>query len=240
MASTVSVFRPLRQFLDGTSVHGGYGLSHADPTDHSRIRAAGVVAVAPAQLLDPGCTRWSSMTDDLSKLSWVFAHGSLMFDADFDATAVLPGRAWGWARRFGQPSVRNWGTEAAPAPTCSLSRGAFCDGLLLGLPGGGSGSILATLVRREANEPATITVSTGFGDTAAYTWLMSDAWASLGVDELASHGAANVRAGGGPRGNAWQYVAGVHETLSAHGLEDELVTRYAERLRGEVAGPDPG
>lgn len=180
------------------------------------------------------------MTDDLSRLSWVFAHGSLMFDSDFDATTVLPGRAWGWERRFGQPSVRNWGTDSAPAPTSSLSRGTFCDGLLLGLPSGQSGSIIASLVRREANDPATITVSTEFGDTSAFTWLMSDAWASLGVDELTRRGAANVRAGGGPRGDAWRYVSGVHDTLSAHGLQDELVTRYVARLEPEVGRTTPG
>ena len=184
--------------------------------------------------------RCSPMTDDLSILSWVFAHGSLMFDSDFDPGAVLPGRAWGWERRFGQPSVRNWGTVSAPAPTSSLSRGSHCDGLLLALPAGRAGSVLASLVRREANEPATITVSTEFGDVPAYTWLMSDAWASLGVDELASHGAANVEAGGGPRGDAWRYMSGLHETLSAHDLEDELVTRYLARLEPEVGRTAPG
>lgn len=184
------------------------------------------------------------MSEDLSKLSWVFAHGSLMFDSDFDAAAVLPGRAWGWERRFGQPSVRNWGTEAAPAPTSSLSRGNFCDGLLLGLPGGSAGSIVASLVRREANDPTTVTVSTEFGDVAAFTWLMSDAWASLDVDELSRRGAANVRAGGGPRGDAWRYASGVHDTLSDHGLQDGLVARYVARLEPDVgrtgSGSPPG
>ena len=180
------------------------------------------------------------MFEDLSKLSWVFAHGSLMFDSDFDAAAVLPGRAWDWERRFGQPSVRNWGTEAAPAPTSSLSRGGFCDGLLLGLPGGRAGSIVASLVQREANDPTTVTVSTEFGDVSAFTWLMSDAWASLDVDELSRRGAANVRAGGGPRGDAWRYASGVHDTLSDHGLQDELVARYVARLEPEVGRMDPG
>jgi cation transport protein ChaC len=179
------------------------------------------------------------MTDDLSKLSWVFAHGSLMFDAEFDAAAVMPGRTWGWERRFGQPSVRNWGTDTAPAPTCSLSRGSHCDGLLLGLPGGRAGSILASLVRREAKQPITITASTEFGDVSAFTWLMSDAWSSLGIEELSGHGAANVAAGGGPRGDAWQYASGVHRALSGHGLQDDLVTRYIGRLEAEVEVRDP-
>jgi cation transport protein ChaC len=175
------------------------------------------------------------MTGDLSKLSWVFAHGSLMFDADFDAAAVIPGRTWGWERRFGQPSVRNWGTKVAPAPTCSLSRGSHCDGLLLGLPEGRSGSILASLVQREANDPVTVTVSTEFGDVPAFTWLMSDAWAALAVDELAARGAANVRAGGGPRGDAWRYASGVRGALSSQGLDDPLVSEYVEALQTGVA-----
>ena len=177
------------------------------------------------------------MTEDLSKLSWVFAHGSLMFDPGFDTAAVLPGRTWGWERRFGQPSVRNWGIEAAPAPTSSLSRGSHCDGLLLGLPHGRAGSILASLVQREAGGPTTVTASTEFGDVPAYTWLMSNAWASLGVEELADRGAANVMAGGGPRGDAWRYAFGVRDTLQDHGLEDPLVTRYVEALEPAIAQP---
>ncbi len=220
---------------------GGYGFRHGEATSHSQRRPNG----------DPDirCSSWvhrsadhtwgTEMTQDLSKLSWVFAHGSLMFDADFDAAAVLPGRAWGWERRFGQPSVRNWGTKATPAPTCSLSRGSHCDGLLLGLPRGRAGSILTSLVRREANEPVTVTVSSEFGDVSAFTWLMSDAWASLGVEELSGHGAANVVAGGGPRGDAWRYASGVHQALSAHGLRDDLVTGYVERLESEVGMRDP-
>lgn len=178
------------------------------------------------------------MTTDLSKLSWVFAHGSLMFDSEFEAAAVLPGRTWGWERRFGQPSVRNWGTTQTPAPTSSLSRGSHCDGLLLGLPEGRAGSVLASLVRREANEPATVTVRSEFGDVSAFTWLMSDAWASLGIEDLAGHGAANVLAGGGPRGDAWQYASGVRDALHAHGLEDTLVTRYVSVLEPAVAERD--
>ncbi len=180
------------------------------------------------------------MSGDLSTLSWVFAHGSLMFDADFQPSEVLPGRAWGWERRFGQPSVRNWGTETAPAPTSSLSRGSHCDGLLLGLPRGRAGSILASLVRREANDPVTVTVSSEFGDVSAFTWLMSDAWASVGIDGLAKLGAANVEAGGGPRGDAWRYASGVQLALSAHGLEDALVGGYVECLRAEVGATGPG
>ena len=179
------------------------------------------------------------MTSDLSKLSWVFAHGSLMFDSEFEAAAVMPGRTWGWERRFGQPSVRNWGTAEAPAPTSSLSRGSHCDGLLLGLPVGQAGSILTSLVRREANEPATVKVSTAFGDVSAFTWLMSDAWASLEVEDLADRGAANVVAGGGPRGDAWRYASGVHEALSAHGLQDDLVTRYVQRLEPDLETRNP-
>lgn len=174
------------------------------------------------------------MTDDLSSASWVFAHGSLMFDSGFETETVLPGRAWGWERRFGQPSVRNWGTKATPAPTCSLSRGSHCDGLLLGLPTARAGSILASLVQREANQPITVTVSSAFGDVSAFTWLMSDAWASLGVDELARHAMANVSAGGGPRGDAWRYASGVSGALASHGHQDRLVTRYVERLEAEV------
>lgn len=176
------------------------------------------------------------MTDDLSRLDWVFAHGSLMFDPGFEPAAVIPGRARGWQRRFGQPSVRNWGTADAPAPTSSLSPGSHCDGLLLGLPTGRRESTLVSLVQREANDPVALTVASEFGDIPALTWLMSDAWAALGVEDLAGHGLANVHSGGGPSGDAWRYASGVRDTLAAHGLDDALVSRYVGALEPAVVG----
>ncbi len=157
-----------------------------------------------------------------------------MFDSGIGSATAMPGTAWGWERRFGQPSVRNWGTEAAPAPTCSLSRGSHCEGLLLGLPRRRAGSILASLVAREANQPVTVTVSSESGDVQAFTWLMSDAWASVGVDELSQYAVTNVVAGGGPRGDAWGYASGVSAALADHGLQDPLVTRYVQHLESEV------
>ncbi len=173
------------------------------------------------------------MTADLSHTYWVFAHGSLMFDPGFEPRQTLVGRVWGWERRFGQPSVRNWGTAETPAPTCSLSPGGHCDGLLLGLPNGGS--VLRTIVAREANEPATVTVSTEHGDVEASTWLMSDGWADLAVAALVDRGIANVGGGGGPSGSAWDYVTGVEAALTRHGLSDALVSGYARALRSAVA-----
>lgn len=220
------------QFLKRISRDGGYGSRRADATSHPSRSANGTPLRQPDRPPDTLAPigRRAGVTDGLASQSWVFAHGSLMFDADFEPQTVLPGRAWGWERRFGQPSVRNWGTATAPAPTSSLNRGSHCDGLLLGLPSGRAGSVLASLVQREANEPVTVTVSTEFGDVSAFTWLMSDSWARLDAAELAAHGVANVRAGGGPRGDAWQYATGVHDALSAHGLRDDLVSRYLEQL----------
>jgi cation transport protein ChaC len=174
------------------------------------------------------------MTGDLSKSHWVFAHGSLMFGPGFQPQLTLVGRAWGWERRFGQPSIRNWGTAEAPAPTCSLSPGTHCDGLLLALPHGDGGTVFQSIVRREANDPVSVTVSTEFGDVPAFTWLMSSSWANLEVDQLVSHGVANVRDGGGPSGDAWDYATGVEAALSRHGLTDPLVSSYARALHSAV------
>lgn len=234
--------RQNRLFLKRISRDGGYGSRDVDATSHLRSPGDRTHLPPPNGPLDPlaSVVGRVDVMDDLARLSWVFAHGSLMFDADFAPETVLPGRAWGWERRFGQPSVRNWGTNTAPAPTSSLSRGSHCDGLLLGLPSGNAGSVLASLAQREANEPVTVSVSTEFGDVSAFTWLMSDSWARLDAAELAVHGVTNVRAGGGPRGDAWHYAAGVHAALSAHGLRDDLVTRYVEQLGPQVGSEGRG
>lgn len=178
------------------------------------------------------------MADDLSRHMWVFAHGSLMFSPGFEPEAVVPARVWGYERRFGQPSVRNWGSIGYPAPTCSLTRGDSCDGLALALPLDQTASTFRTILAREASPGVAVAAETTFGDVQAHTWPMDSTWNHMGANELADAALVNIANGGGPSGDAWMYVSGVESTLTQHGLTDRLVTDYHHVLQTRLSTSD--
>lgn len=167
---------------------------------------------------------------DLARLTWIFGHGSLMFDPGFECEVQFPGRAHGWERRFGQPSVRNWGRPGSPAPTCSLAFGSHCDGIVFGVGPGRRASVMRKLMAREASEPITVTVSISGGDVSAHTWVMGSDWNNSTLDELVAAAVHNIGSGGGPSGDAWEYVTGVADALERHSLDDPLVTTYRDAL----------
>ena len=175
---------------------------------------------------------------DLAALTWFFAHGSLMFSPGFHPEVTMPARAVGWERRFGQPSVRNWGRPGTPAPTCSLAPGEGCAGLAFGVGGSAAADVMRSLVAREAFEPITVTIELEAGDATAFTWRMGSEWNAATIDELVDAAVRNVEAGGGPRGDAWDYVHGVARALERHEAEDAGVTRYHQALAGRL-GIDP-
>ena len=167
---------------------------------------------------------------DLAGLTWFFAHGSLMFSPGFRPEVALPARALGWERRFGQPSVRNWGRPGTPAPTCSLAPGEGCGGVALGVAGPAGADVMRSLVVREASDPMTVTVQLELGDVTAFTWRMGADWNAATTDELVEAAVRNIDAGGGPSGDAWDYVEGVAAALARHQVDDEGVTRYHDAL----------
>lgn len=185
-------------------------------------------------------TRGLPGVSDLAGLTWFFAHGSLMFSPGFTPEITMRARAVGWERRFGQPSVRNWGRPGTPAPTCSLAPGEGCAGLALGVRGSVASDVMRSLVAREALDPMTVTVELDEGDATAFTWKMGSAWNDASTEELVGAAVTNIDAGGGPSGDAWDYVEGVARSLARHGIDDAGVTRYhralAHRLGIEPTG----
>lgn len=163
----------------------------------------------------------------------IFAHGSLMFRSHLPGARVRRGSVSGWRRRLGQPSVRNWGRQRAPAPTSSLVPGGRVEGLVLELADP-DGTHLAAVRRREAQDPTEVVVETVEGTRAALTWPMSAAWADLGVDELVAAAIRNVADGGGPFGDAFDYVDGMVGAMAAHGLDDPFVLEYHDALRSAL------
>jgi len=162
--------------------------------------------------------------------TWVFGHGSLMFRPGFDSADVRWGRVDGLERRFGHPSIRNWGTPAAPAPTCCLIPGSSVDGLVFRL-GSAADAILERIRLRESGTPAVVEVSVEGRRIRAFTWTMDGRWAGSSPDALARHASVNVARGGGPSGDAADYLRGVAGALEEGPGLDPATAAYAAAFR---------
>ncbi len=108
------------------------------------------------------------------------------------------------------------------------------DGLLLELADP-DGTHLASLTRRENGEPIEIRTETPEGIRSALTWPMASDWADLDVEGLVEAAVRNVAHGGGPFGDAWEYVDGMVSAMDAHGIDDPLVRAYHTSLRRAIA-----
>ena len=158
-----------------------------------------------------------------------------MFRRGFDVVEERRGVVEGVRRVFGQPSVRNWGTADCPAPTASLVPGGEVWGLALRIDPS-TPDALDVLVAREASPPEVVVVETPAGSVRAFVWRMGSAWADWDVPRLVEAAVANVTCGGGPHGDAWDYVDGMVRAMRLHGLEDHLVYAYHRALAAALAG----
>ncbi len=135
---------------------------------------------------------------------------------------------------FGHPSIRNWGTPAHPAPTASLVEGGETWGLAL-RPVDEADEVLERLVQREASAPEVTRLQTAEGPVTAHVWPMGSAWAGWRIDELVAAAVVNVVEGGGPHGDAWDYVDGLRQALGRYDLVDPFVERYHASLMSALA-----
>lgn len=167
-------------------------------------------------------------------MPWIFAHGSVMFRPDLEPKSVVWGRVIGWERRFGHPSVRNWGTPSAPAPTCCLIDGAEVAGRLVLV---GSEDVEA-LIAREASQPIEVRAQGPHGPVAALTWPMTADWGELSSEQLAARAEASTDVGGGPSGDAIAYLVGVAASLASGPGLDPATLAYLTACRTRGLLPD--
>jgi cation transport protein ChaC len=83
--------------------------------------------------------------------TWVFAYGSLLWDAGFEPAETARARLAGWRRSFCMWSIRWRGMAEAPGLVLALDReeGASCEGLALRLPDEAAPAILRAIRARE-------------------------------------------------------------------------------------------
>ncbi len=168
---------------------------------------------------------------------WVFAYGSLLWDAGFTPAEARPARLSGWHRSFSMRSVHFRGTPEAPGLVLALEAtlGATCAGMALRVAEGERARVLADLRARELVTDAylekTLLVQLGSGETVeAVTYVIDPSGAqycALSLEEQAQIIAVACGARGANRDYLWNTAAQLH----ALGLADPDLDWLAQRVR---------
>jgi cation transport protein ChaC len=163
---------------------------------------------------------------------WIFAYGSLLWDAELGDAAAEPALLHGYHRRFCLYSYDYRGTPANPGLTLGLDRGGSCRGAALRLPT----DALDRIWHREMSGRAVYAarlVRVQFADstrqTLAFTALRScpDYAGRLPLDEAARL----ILGAAGRRGTCREYFESTLRHLEQLGFADRALRRLAERLQ---------
>jgi glutathione-specific gamma-glutamylcyclotransferase len=166
-------------------------------------------------------------------MAWTFAYGSLMGDAVLGRYPARPARLPGLRRAFLHQSTRRWGTPEHPCPILGLAPGGECWGLAFEVPDSERGAVERALAKREAageRRRETRAAETPEGTVPAWVWVSRASHGSGEADLGALE--ARLRAAHGVVGTGVEYVRTVVHAMELFGIEDTLVTKLWNRLRG--------
>jgi cation transport protein ChaC len=167
---------------------------------------------------------------------WIFAYGSLLWDAKLHDAAAEPALLYGYHRCFCLYSYDYRGTAANPGLTLGLDHGGSCRGAALRLPIGA----LDRIWHREmsgrlvyAARLLRVQTANGARQTLAFTALRScpDYAGRLSLDEAARM----ILGGAGRRGTCRDYFENTLRHLEQLGLADCALRRLAERVQALAA-----
>jgi cation transport protein ChaC len=169
---------------------------------------------------------------------WIFAYGSLLWDAELRDVATDPALLHGYHRSFCLLSYDYRGTAANPGLTLGLDRGGSCRGAALRL----TTDALDRIWHREmsgrpvyAARLLRVQTANSARRTLAFTALRScpDYAGSLPLDEAARM----ILGAAGRRGTCRDYFENTLRHLEQLGFADRPLRRLAERVRA-LAGHD--
>jgi cation transport protein ChaC len=167
---------------------------------------------------------------------WIFAYGSLLWDAELHDAAAEPALLYGYHRSFCLYSYDYRGTAANPGLTLGLDRGGSCRGAALQLPT----EALDRVWHREmsgrvvyAARLLRVQTATGARQTVAFTALRScpDYAGTLPLDEAARM----ILNAAGRRGTCRDYFENTLRHLEQLGLADRPLRRLADRVHALAA-----
>ena len=167
---------------------------------------------------------------------WIFAYGSLLWDAELRDAATEPALLYGYHRSFCLYSYDYRGTPACPGLTLGLDRGGSCRGAALRLPI----NALDRIWQREMSgrlvyAARLLRVQTGAGtrQALAFTALRTcpDYAGRLSLDDAARM----ILFAAGRRGTCRNYFENTLQHLERLGFADRPLRRLAERVQALAA-----
>jgi cation transport protein ChaC len=167
---------------------------------------------------------------------WIFAYGSLLWDAELRDVATEPALLYGYHRSFCLLSYDYRGTAANPGLTLGLDRGGSCRGAALRL----RSDTLDRIWHREMTGRAVyaarllrVQTANGIRRTLAFTALRTcpDYAGRLPLDEAARM----ILDAAGRRGTCRDYFENTLQHLEHLGFADRPLRRLAERVRALAA-----
>jgi glutathione-specific gamma-glutamylcyclotransferase len=204
---------------------------HPDP-----LRPQGRRGKAPGETPAPPMPVEVGALRDGGEPVWVFAYGSLLWDAELRDAAADPALLRGYHRSFCLYSYDYRGTAANPGLTLGLDRGGSCRGAALRLPADAldriwhremSGRVVyaARLLRVQAAD--------GARQTLTFTALRNcpDYAGRLPLDEAARM----ILGAAGRRGTCRDYFENTLRQLERLGFADRALRRLAERVQALAA-----
>jgi cation transport protein ChaC len=171
---------------------------------------------------------------------WFFAHGSSMWNPEFEYEECHPAVARGWHRAYCLKSTRRRGTREYPALMVALDRGGSCNGVVYRLPSGEHAAQVDLLMRREvdANPPMNvcrwISVHTSQGPFRALA-LVADRCGPAYVGKLGVKQVARIVAhAAGHWGSSAQYLHRTVSMLEAFGVRDRNLWAIQVHVAEEI------
>jgi cation transport protein ChaC len=163
---------------------------------------------------------------------WIFAYGSLLWDAELRDAAIEPALLYGYHRSFCLFSYDYRGTAANPGLTLGLDRGGSCCGAVFRLPTEALDRIWhREMSGRPVYAARLLRVQTADGprQTLAFTALRTcpDYAGSLPLDEAARM----ILGAAGRRGTCRDYFENTLRHLEQLGFADRALRRLAERVQ---------
>jgi cation transport protein ChaC len=190
---------------------------------------------------DPMPAEISALRDSAEPV-WIFAYGSLMWDADFPRAETEPALLRGYHRSFCLYSYDYRGTRTRPGLTLGLDRGGACRGIALRLPPETLAEAVDRLWEREMTAPRVydmrlLPVRTACAFRMALAFTVRRDHADY-AGRLSLEAAARIIAGAvGRRGACRDYLADTVSHLAGLGITDASLQRLAQRVEALVTAP---
>ena len=172
--------------------------------------------------------------DDL----WIFAYGSLMWDATFAHCEKSPAALNGWHRDLCVWTALARGTPRLPGLTLGLVPGGVCEGLAFKVADAEQSEMLKTLWEREVWTdvylPNWVSIVCGKQTHTAITFTTNTESLQFAGGLSVKHVVDHVVQARGRMGTCWEYLFSTMDKLQALGINEPDLQNVSELARAQL------